>query len=159
MTFRSISSIFIKVVASLFLFTTVSVASANDEDPIETGTFNNKAIYGYDPVAYFKVNKAVKGSDDITFEYKGAVWHFSSQENKDLFVSAPQQYSPQYGGYCAYAMSRGRFVGIDEDAFTIHDGKLYLNYSKSVREDWQEDKEGFIKLADVEYPSNVKSAN
>jgi YHS domain-containing protein len=134
-----------------FMFAT----SAFAEDPIETGTFNNKAIYGYDPVAYFKVNQAVKGEEDITHEYKGAVWYFSSEENKNLFISNPEKWSPQYGGYCAYAMSRGRFVGVDEEAFTIYNDKLYLNYSKSVREDWLEDKDGFIELADVEYLDNI----
>ena len=132
-------------------FTPLALAN----DPIETGTFNNKAIYGYDTVAYFTQNQAVEGDEDISSEYKGAVWYFSSVENKALFDAAPEKYAPQYGGYCAYAMSRGRFVGVDEEAFTIYNGKLYLNYSKSVREDWSEDKDGFIKLADIEYPANI----
>lgn len=130
-------------------------AQAMGEDPIETGTFNNKAIYGYDTVAYFTQNKPVEGDENITSEWRGAVWYFSSDEHKALFDANPEQYAPQYGGYCAYAMSRGRFVGVDEEAFTILDGKLYLNYSKSVREDWLEDTSGFIKLADVEYPANA----
>lgn len=136
------------------LFTAFS-SLAFSEDPIETGTFNNKAIYGYDTVAYFTVNKPVKGADEITSDWRGATWHFSSLENKAMFDAEPEKYAPQYGGYCAYAMSRGRFVGVDEEAFTIYNGKLFLNYSKSVREDWLEDKDGFIKLADVEYPANV----
>ena len=124
-------------------------------DPIETGTFNNKAIYGYDTVAYFTENKAVKGEDKITSEYKGATWYFSSTEHKAMFDAEPDKYAPQYGGYCAYAMSKGRFVGVDEDAFTIYNDKLYLNYSKGVREDWLEDKDGFIERADLEYPANI----
>lgn len=130
-------------------------AQAMGEDPIETGTFNNKAIYGYDTVAYFTQNKPVKGEDSITSQWRGADWYFSSNKNKALFDANPEKYAPQYGGYCAYAMSKGRFVGVDEEAFTILDGKLYLNYSKSVREDWLEDTSGFIKLADVEYPANA----
>ena len=139
----------------VFITTLLFSAFSFAEDPIETGTFNNKAIYGYDPVAYFKVNKAVKGKESISHEYKGAVWFFSTEVNKALFVSDPDRWAPQYGGYCAYAMSKGRFVGVDEEAFTIYKGKLYLNYSKSVREDWAEDKDGFIQLADVEYPANI----
>lgn len=130
-----------------------SAALAND--PIETGTFNNKAIYGYDTVAYFTDSKAIEGDDTITSEFKGAIWHFVSAEHKEMFDAEPEKYAPQYGGYCAYAMSTGRFVGVDEEAFTIFEDKLYLNYSKGVREDWQEDKAGFIALADVEYLTNI----
>ncbi|MFC3122898.1 YHS domain-containing (seleno)protein [Agaribacter flavus] len=140
----------------LLVITSFSLNTLAKEDAIETGTFNNFAIYGYDTVAYFTENKAVKGNKKITTEWRGAEWHFSSEENKALFVASPEKYAPQYGGHCAYAMSRGKFVGIDEDAFTIRDGKLYLNYSKSVREDWLEDPEGYIQKADIEYAKEVE---
>jgi YHS domain-containing protein len=145
-----------QIMLSLVLVLGAANSFAFSEDPIETGTFNNKAIYGYDTVAYFTQNKAVEGEKTITTEWRGATWHFSSEEHKVMFEAEPEKYAPQYGGYCAYAMSRGRFVGVDEEAFTIYNDKLYLNYSKGVREDWQEDKDGFIKLADVEYPANVE---
>lgn len=144
----------LKITAAILLMCSF-MSHALGEDPIETGTFNNKAIYGYDTVAYFTQGGPIKGKDNITSQYKGAVWHFSSAEHKALFDANPEKYAPQYGGYCAYAMSRGRFVGIDEDAFTIYNDKLYLNYSKSVREDWQEDKDGYIQKADLEYPANI----
>ena len=124
-------------------------------DPIETGTFNNYAIYGYDTVAYFTQNKAVKGNKKIKYEWRGAEWHFSTEEHKTMFVNDPEKYAPQYGGYCAYAMSDNRLVGIDEDAFTIHDGKLYLNYSNSVMEEWRSNMEQFISEADAFYPKKV----
>lgn len=142
---------FILALSLLFSFT----AAAKD-DPIETGTFNNYAIYGYDTVAYFTQNKAVKGSSKINFEWRGAQWHFSSEENLAMFKSDPEKYAPQYGGYCAYAMSDGRLVGIDEDAFTITDGKLYLNYSKSVMKEWRSNAEQFIQEADGHYPTLVE---
>jgi YHS domain-containing protein len=79
----------------LLLIVTIAFSNlAIAKDPIETGTFNNKAIYGYDTVAYFTQNKPVKGEDDITTEYKGAVWHFSSAENKALFEASPEKYAP-----------------------------------------------------------------
>lgn len=145
-----------KIVARFFvtlfvLFTLPAWANP----PIETGTFNNLAIYGYDTVAYFTENKAVKGNKKISFEWRGAEWRFSSEENKAMFSADPEKYAPQYGGYCAYAMSDGRLVGIDEDAFTIHEGKLYLNYSKSVMKEWRSNMEQFIKEADALYPTKV----
>ncbi|WP_164078358.1 YHS domain-containing (seleno)protein [Alteromonas facilis] len=122
---------------------------------IETGLFNNKAIYGYDTVAYFTVGEAVKGKDAFTTQWRGADWYFSTQQHLDLFVADPKKYAPQYGGYCAYAMSDGRLVGIDEDAFTIVDGKLYLNYSKSVMKEWNANAAEYIQQADSHYPTVI----
>lgn len=129
---------------------------AHAKDPIETGTFNNKAIYGYDTVAYFTQNQAVKGSSDYVFSWRGADWFFSSAEHMALFKADPEKYAPQYGGYCAYAMADGKFAGIDEDAFTILDGKLYLNYNKRIHKKWLADKLNFIEKADMLYPTLVE---
>ena len=109
---------------------------------------DGNAIKGYDPVAYFKQDKAVKGSPAIHEFYNGAKWHFSSENNRKLFVANPSQYLPQYGGYCAYAMSKGFVVSTDPEAFSLNEGKLYLNYSVGVRETWQEDIPNHVKLAD-----------
>lgn len=133
------------------LFTLPALAN----DPIETGTFNNYAIYGYDTVAYFTQDKAVKGDKKINYEWRGAQWHFSSQEHLELFKADPEKYAPQYGGYCAWAMSDNRLVGVDEDAFTIHEGKLYLNYNMRVMEEWRSDMLNNIAQADALYPKKV----
>lgn len=123
--------------------------------PIETGTFNNKAIYGYDPIAYWTENKAAKGSDEYVFEWRGAQWYFKNQANMDMFIANPEKFAPQYGGYCAFAMADDNLVGIDEDAFTIYQDKLYLNYSKRIAKRWREDKDYFIGEADKFYPLKV----
>lgn len=136
----------------LLLFTG-KAAFAND--PIETGTFNNKAIYGYDTVAYWTEEKAQKGTDEHVHTWRGAQWHFVSAENKALFVADPEKYAPQYGGYCAFGMANDKLVGIDEDAFQIYKGKLYLNYSKSVAKRFNEDIDYFIAEADKIYPNKV----
>ena len=137
------------------VFALVVSAHALADDPIETGTFNNKAIYGYDTVAYFTQDKAVKGSEDFMTMWRGAEWYFSSQEHLDIFTADPEKFAPQYGGYCAYAMSDGRLVGVDEEAFTILDGKLYLNYSKSVMKEWRTNTTQFIAEGDDWYPKLV----
>ena len=72
-------------------------------DPIYTGIFSDKAIKGYDTVAYFTEGKPIKGKEQFSIEYMKATWLFSSQQNLDLFTGNPQKYAPQYGGYCAYA--------------------------------------------------------
>tara|TARA_R110002012_G_scaffold58441_1_gene151670 strand:+ start:255 stop:779 length:525 start_codon:yes stop_codon:yes gene_type:complete len=137
-------------IALLFIMLSASHL-ALAQDPIETGFFNNKAIYGYDTVAYFTSNKAVKGDDAFTTQWRGADWYFNSQAHLDLFESEPEKYAPQYGGYCAYAMATGNFVGIDEDAFVIDNGKLYLNYSASVQQKWLANKALYIEQADAQY--------
>lgn len=122
-------------------------------DPIYTSTFSNNAIRGYDTVAYFTQGKAVEGNKEFSTQYKEATWLFSSQQHLDLFLADPAKYEPQYGGYCAYAVSQNTTASIKPELFTIHNDKLYLNYNKSVNEKWLADKEKFIVQADSNWPS------
>nr|WP_275426979.1 YHS domain-containing (seleno)protein [Vibrio astriarenae] len=115
--------------------------------------FFGKAIKGYDPVAYFTEGKAVEGDSDFQYEWNGADWYFSSQENLDRFVGNPERYAPQYGGYCAWAVSKGYTAKIDPHAWSVVDGKLYLNYNKSVQSTWQQDIAGNIAKGDANWPS------
>jgi YHS domain-containing protein len=110
-------------------------------------------VGGYDPVAYFTQNKPVEGSADITTEYMGATWRFASAENRDSFVADPKRYAPQYGGYCAFAVSSGYTAKGDPQAWSVVDGKLYLNYSKGVRDRWEQDIPGHISKADGNWPA------
>lgn len=122
------------------------------EAPIYTGRFNNVAVQGYDAVAYFTDGAPVKGSASFSTEYMGATFQFASQANLDTFLGDPAAYAPQYGGYCAWAMSRGDFAKGDARRWRIVDGKLYLNYSKSVQEKWLADIPGFIEKANTAWP-------
>ena len=110
------------------------------------------AIRGYDPVAYFTVGEPTRGSDRYTAEWQGATYHFASAENRDKFEADPEAYAPQYGGYCAYAVSYGSTASTVPEAWKIVDGKLYLNYSKSVQKRWEKDVPGFISKADSNWP-------
>ena len=110
------------------------------------------AIRGYDPVAYFTHEQPTKGRDQFSAEWMGATFKFASAENLERFKADPSAYAPQYGGYCAYAVSQGYTASIDPDAWAIVDGKLYLNYSKSVQKRWNKDISGHIKAADKNWP-------
>ncbi|WP_223275908.1 YHS domain-containing (seleno)protein [Algoriphagus aquimarinus] len=116
---------------------------------------NDKAIKGYDPVAYFTDSKPVVGEKEFKLSHDGANWYFSSQKNLDLFKSNPSKYMPQYGGYCAFGLAGGYKAPISPDAWTIVDDKLYLNYNKKVQVDWNADQAEMIKKADKNWP-NVK---
>lgn len=100
-------------------------------------TDNGVAIEGYDPVAYFTMQRPVMGSDAFAHNWLGATWHFSKVEHRDLFVANPAKYAPQYGGYCAGGLALGHTAVVDPEAWHIVDGKLYLLYSKRVLKSWE----------------------
>ena len=106
------------------------------------------AIHGYDTVAYFTEGKPVKGSSEFSTQWQGATWLFSSAANRDLFKANPEKYAPQFGGYCAYALAKGSIASTVPEAWTIYQGKLYLNYSLRVRELWKKDIPGNIAKAE-----------
>lgn len=139
------------LIVLLLLFSSNTFAA----DPINSSIFGNVAIDGFDTVAYWTENKAVEGSKKYTYKWNGAKWRFSSQENMDLFKSNPEKYLPEYGGYCAWAMSDGRTASIEGEAFTFHNEKLYLNYNMKVMAEWRADKDLFIEQANIEYPKVI----
>jgi hypothetical protein len=113
---------------------------------------SDQAIRGYDPVAYSTAGKPVKGDQNLVFHWMDANWYFSSKENLNSFSKSPDKYAPQYGGYCAYGMSEGHKAPTDPNAWTIVDGKLYLNYSLKVKESWKKDQMQRIGQANKNWP-------
>jgi YHS domain-containing protein len=111
------------------------------------------AIKGYDPVAYFTDSKPVKGSPNFTHQWNGATWQFASAEHRDEFAKSPEKYAPQYGGYCAYGVSQKHTAPIDPEAWTVLDGKLYLNYSQGVKKTWSQDIPKYLQEADKNWPA------
>lgn len=127
--------------AAAFLFAT-SVVSAD-----EIYATKGIAINGYDPVAYFTDHRPVKGSKRFVASYKGATFLFASAAHRDAFARDPGHYAPQYGGYCAYGTAEGHKATTAPQAFTIVDGKLYLNYNDEVLKTWRSDIGGYIQKA------------
>ena len=140
------------LLASLVFFLPMAEAFAA-KDPVYTSLFSNTALKGYDSVAYFTEGKPVKGSRQFRTEWNGAEWHFSSQQNLDAFKADPEAYAPQYGGYCAWAVSQGYTASGDPTVWKIVADKLYVNYNDDVGRKWRKDPEGFIALADQNWPS------
>ena len=125
------------VAASLALAAAGQVAAAGMETTVNV-TSDGIAIGGWDTVAYFTEESAVRGMPEFSHEWDGATWLFSSAANRDLFASEPEAYAPEFGGWCAYALSQGRYAAEVEpaNAWTVRDGRLYLNWNASVRERW-----------------------
>ncbi len=122
------------------------------KDPVYTGIFSNLAVSGYDPVAYFVEGRPVEGRKAFEFEWNGATWRFADADNLAAFKADPEKFAPQYGGYCAWAVSQGGTASTEPELWRIVDGKLYLNYSKSVQRTWIQDTPGNIAKADKNWP-------
>jgi|SRR5436190_13555716 len=117
---------------------------------------NGLALQGFDPVAYFTQNKPIKGKADFKSTHAGAIYYFASAEDKTLFDKEPEKYEPSYGGFCAYGVSRNKLVEIDPEAFQILKGRLLLQYSKSVRNDFNKDPQGNLTKANSNWSGLVE---
>jgi YHS domain-containing protein len=111
------------------------------------------AIQGYDPVAYFTKSDAVRGSSKFIYDWNGMTWFFSSAENREVFVGEPDKYAPQFGGFCTPSIATGKNSRGGGDAWLIYNGKLYLSYDKSVRENFQRDIAGVVSKAEGWWPT------
>ncbi len=135
----------------------IATAAASATKPLinkgASGDAADVAIKGYDPVAYFTVGSPTKGIDRFAHRWSDATWYFASAKNKALFVRSPEKYAPQFGGYCAWAVSHGYTADVDPEAFRIVDGKLYLIYSTAVERRWEQDIPGNIARAQGNWPA------
>ena len=120
------------------------------EETLQYATVNG-AIDGYDPVAYFIDGQAERGSPDITAEWNGAIWRFTSNAHRDAFTENPEKYAPQYGGFCALGMAHGGDVPTNPEAWTIWEDKLYLNMIKEVSITWRYNPDKLIERADMKW--------
>ncbi|TCN56253.1 YHS domain protein [Flavobacterium circumlabens] len=150
-----------KLIVLLFVLASAAVFSQNDAKRIAQFNLENKvAIQGYDPVAYFKQNKAIKGKNELTASYMGITYKFSSAANKELFLKNPAGFEPQFGGWCAYAMgSAGEKVEINPETFKITDGKLYLFYNayfNNTLKSWNKDETNLKAKAEVNWKKIYK---
>ena len=135
---------------SLLLLTTISGYSQSSKELNLNG--NHLAIEGFDPVSYFRESKPVEGKSTITYNFEGATYQFATIANKEAFISSPDSYKPQYGGWCAYAMgAKGEKVEVDPETFKILDGKLYLFYNRlfnNTLESWNKNENQLRSNAD-----------
>lgn len=140
--------------AAAFCIIVFLFASCERSSPVPpvNATPDGVAIKGYDPVAYFTERKPVKGKQEFAHSWSGARWLFASAGHRDRFKADPETYAPRYGGYCAFAVSRGTTADIDPEAWTIHEGRLYLNLDKKIQGVWERDVPGYIKKADEHWP-------
>lgn len=147
---------FVAIAAVALAFTAAipQVASAKTA-PVYTGTFSNVALSGYDAVAYFTQGKPVLGDKKFSMTYNGAEFRFANAEDLAKFRADPAHYAPQYGGYCAWAVSQGYTASADPKVWKIVNGKLYLNYSADIGVKWSKNIPGNIAAADGNWPKII----
>lgn len=114
------------------------------------------AIDGTDPVSYFRDGRPVPGRPEHALDWNGARWLFASAGTRAAFREEPARFAPRYGGYCAYAMSKGHVAPTVPEAWSIVDDRLYLNFSLDVREIWKQDIAGNIRAADANWPGALE---
>lgn len=115
------------------------------------------AIMGTDPVAYFTEGRPVPGLAAHSLDWGGATWRFASAENAARFEAEPEGHAPAYGGYCAWAVAQGYLAPIEPAAWTIHEGRLFLNADERIRRRWLRDAPGFVAAADRNWPGVLGS--
>ncbi len=112
----------------LMTFLLMSVVFSLSAQHVDYNTDDGFIAEGYDVTEYFN-NKAVEGKSNYTYKHDNVSYKFASQANLNKFKSNPTKFIPAYGGYCAYAIAKGKKVDIDPETFEIRDGKLYLFYN------------------------------
>ena len=132
----------------VLLLGSLCTAWAAETRSINATWIGKVAIHGYDPVAYFDQGRPIQGEKALAAEWRGASWRFASATHRETFLKDPERYAPQYGGYCAWAMTRGEFADVDPTAWRIVSGKLFLNYDAAVQKKWERDVPGHILAAD-----------
>lgn len=111
------------------------------------------ALGGTDPVAYFTQGAPVMGDRALATDWMAARWTFASAENRDAFVADPERYAPAFGGYCAFAASRGYLAPTIPEAWRIYEGRLYLNATLRARELWLAELPGVIAAGEANWPA------
>lgn len=143
-------------ILAITLLLAASVPAFSQEKTLLNLDQTGLAIQGYDPVAFFTDHKPVKGKPEFAARNAGATYQFATKEHRDQFKASPAKYEPAFGGYCAFGVSKRRLIEIDVDAFQIVDGQLLLQYSKSVREDFNRDTKGNLARASANWIALVE---
>jgi len=125
------------MLVSSFSFATVTT-STNDNDVI---------LSGYDAVSYFTKAAPTQGVSSISSVYNGAIYHFASEANRDLFKADPAKYAPQYGGFCAFGTSISQKIAVNPKIYEVIDGKLFVQSGAKALELFQPEKASKITTA------------
>ncbi len=149
-TVREMAMLLVSVVVAACAATPGQVSQTEPVD--ELNLQHGVALKGYDPVAYFTGAEPVAGNPAISYRWEGATWLFSDEGHRKAFITDPAHYAPQYGGYCAFAVSRGTTADADPHQWAIVDGRLYVNNNAVAKKLWDQDRPGNITAGNLNWP-------
>jgi YHS domain-containing protein len=147
---RQISALLASVIMTACAATPGKVSQTRPVE--ELNLQHGVALKGYDPVAYFAEGTAANGNAGNSYRWRGATWLFSTPEHREAFMADPAHYAPEFGGYCAFAVSRGTTADADPHQWTIVDGKLYVNNNAFAKKLWDQDRPANIVAGDANWP-------
>lgn len=127
-----------------------------DQPAVHTGLLSNIGVGGYDPVAYFTQGAPVRGVAQFRTTHQNVEYRFANAENLARFRANPSAYLPQYGGYCAWAVSQGYTAPGDPRHWRVVNGRLYLNYNGEIQRRWERDIPNLIRAGDTNWPSVLR---
>jgi YHS domain-containing protein len=127
-----------------------------EKPPVYTAAFSNVGVNGYDVVAYFTAGQPTRGAVQFKAMHNGIEYRFANAANLAAFRASPARYLPQYGGYCAWAVSQGYTASADPTNWRIVDGRLYLNYNDEIQRRWEGDVPGHIRAANANWPDVLR---
>jgi YHS domain-containing protein len=115
-------------------------------------------LLGFDPVAYFREGKPVRGQAAIKATLAGSetanarTYYFASNDNRAAFLANPRNFEPQYGGFCASGAAFGLKLGSDPTAWEIYQGRLFIFGDVLGHEAWKIDRDWNVKYGDEMWP-------
>ncbi len=122
------------------------------------GAESDLMLLGYDPVSYFEAAQPAKGLGTLTARHRHGTYRFASAGNREKFISSPDRYAPQYGGFCAKGVSYAIRAGGDPLVYEIRDGRLFLFAVAYARDYWRTDPGDFIAKADGHWRTELEDA-
>jgi YHS domain-containing protein len=145
----------------LFIFLSCLSAFGFAVEPVSTGYFNDTAITGHNVIAYHGLSlgdKAIKGDNTYTEQWKGANWYFNSEEERERFKASPESYAPAYNGFCANALSLGEgLIRTSGEHWAVFEDQLYVFYAARGAERWlQDDYSAYKVIADREWAAIIQ---
>ena len=143
-------------VAVLSVFLAAATVALAREKTLVNADSDGIVLHGYDPVAYFTRNAAMKGEAKYKASCHGGTYYFASDANRNLFKKDPAKYAPQYGGYCAVAVSMGQLEDADPKMFTIHNDKLLVQRNEKAHQMFLSNPDLLHQKADQQWPELVE---
>jgi YHS domain-containing protein len=134
------------------------LAGCATRNVVSDGEDRNLMLRGNDPVAYFTMNRAMKGDPAIKARHEGLTYRFVNTMHRDMFLKTPERYVPAYGGYCASGVHYGLKSNIGADTFKIVDGRLFLFGGERSKKHWELHEKENIALADKMWAEETRDA-